>query len=234
MFFGTGCDETVQLIAEVMYAKKPYTLIMQSVLIHPTISESIPSPIAKVRTGSKFSSSEVVLANEVDVCIVGAGFAGLAAAYKLKQAGQSVVLWKQGIVSAGVFTPKLSDGTPLNWGGTFIGAGHDRLYALIKEFDCETYPTYTDGQNITIIDGKIKTYSGAIPRINPVTLIDSGVAIDLLNQMARQIPIETPWNAHNANELDSQTIRADQFIVAPSNFACKENTPSADYRDFFL
>lgn len=40
---GTGCDEVVQMIAEVMYAKAPYTSICQGVHIHPTVSELIPT-----------------------------------------------------------------------------------------------------------------------------------------------------------------------------------------------
>lgn len=47
-FFGTGCDEMIHMIAEVMYAKKPYTLINQSVLIHPTVGEMIPSLLKKL------------------------------------------------------------------------------------------------------------------------------------------------------------------------------------------
>jgi cation diffusion facilitator CzcD-associated flavoprotein CzcO len=35
---------------------------------------------------------------EVDVCIIGAGFAGLAAGYKLKQAGKSVAVLSEATV----------------------------------------------------------------------------------------------------------------------------------------
>jgi monoamine oxidase len=65
---------------------------------------------------------------KVDVCVIGAGSAGLAAARKLKRAGRSVaVLEARERVVGRVFTEVLPDGTPLIWGGTLIGAGHDRL-----------------------------------------------------------------------------------------------------------
>jgi monoamine oxidase len=81
---------------------------------------------------------------EADVCIIGAGFAGLAAGYKLVQAGKSVaVLEARDRVVGRVFTEVLADGTPLNWGGTFIGDGHDRLYALVREMGLETCRQYT-------------------------------------------------------------------------------------------
>jgi pyruvate/2-oxoglutarate dehydrogenase complex dihydrolipoamide dehydrogenase (E3) component len=40
---GTGCDEAVQGILDVMYAGKPYTTITHAVHIHPTVSELIPT-----------------------------------------------------------------------------------------------------------------------------------------------------------------------------------------------
>ena len=40
---GTGGDEVVHSILDVMYAKAPYTLIQRAVHIHPTVSELIPT-----------------------------------------------------------------------------------------------------------------------------------------------------------------------------------------------
>lgn len=40
---GTGGDEAVQSILDVMYAGKPYTTITHAVHIHPTVSELIPT-----------------------------------------------------------------------------------------------------------------------------------------------------------------------------------------------
>ncbi len=40
---GTGGDEAVQSILDVMYARKPYTTITHAVHIHPTVSELIPT-----------------------------------------------------------------------------------------------------------------------------------------------------------------------------------------------
>jgi pyruvate/2-oxoglutarate dehydrogenase complex dihydrolipoamide dehydrogenase (E3) component len=40
---GTGCDEVVQMVAEIMYARAPYTVLERGVLIHPTVSELVPT-----------------------------------------------------------------------------------------------------------------------------------------------------------------------------------------------
>ncbi len=42
-FLGTGCDEVIQLIADVMTAGAPYTSIQRCVHIHPTVSELVPT-----------------------------------------------------------------------------------------------------------------------------------------------------------------------------------------------
>jgi pyruvate/2-oxoglutarate dehydrogenase complex dihydrolipoamide dehydrogenase (E3) component len=47
-FLGTTCDEVVQLIAAIMSAKAPYSVIEQTVFIHPTVSELIPTLLSKL------------------------------------------------------------------------------------------------------------------------------------------------------------------------------------------
>jgi pyruvate/2-oxoglutarate dehydrogenase complex dihydrolipoamide dehydrogenase (E3) component len=41
--FGTGGDEAIHSILDVMYAKAPYTVIQRAMHIHPTVSELIPT-----------------------------------------------------------------------------------------------------------------------------------------------------------------------------------------------
>jgi pyruvate/2-oxoglutarate dehydrogenase complex dihydrolipoamide dehydrogenase (E3) component len=42
-FLGTGCDEVVHGILDMMYAKAPYTMLQRTVPIHPTVSELVPT-----------------------------------------------------------------------------------------------------------------------------------------------------------------------------------------------
>jgi len=146
---------------------------------------------------------------EADVCIIGAGFAGLGAAYKLKQAGKSVtVLEARDRVGGKVFTQVLPDGTPINMGGTWLGEGHERMLALARELGIETYRQYVHGDNLMILDGKVHRYSGTLPRINPLALIDVGLAMQMLDWMAGHVPLDAPWDADKAHEWDSTTIGA--------------------------
>ena len=46
---GTGCDEAVHSILDVMYAKAPYTVIQRAMHIHPTVSELIPTMLGELK-----------------------------------------------------------------------------------------------------------------------------------------------------------------------------------------
>jgi pyruvate/2-oxoglutarate dehydrogenase complex dihydrolipoamide dehydrogenase (E3) component len=46
---GTGGDEAIHSILDVMYADKPYTVIQRAVHIHPTVSELIPTLLGELQ-----------------------------------------------------------------------------------------------------------------------------------------------------------------------------------------
>jgi pyruvate/2-oxoglutarate dehydrogenase complex dihydrolipoamide dehydrogenase (E3) component len=46
---GTGGDEAIQSILDVMYAKAPYTVIQRAMHIHPTVSELIPTMLGELQ-----------------------------------------------------------------------------------------------------------------------------------------------------------------------------------------
>src|SRR3954462_4730770 len=87
---------------------------------------------------------------ETEVCIVGAGYAGLTAGLRLKQVGRdALVLEARDRVGGRVYTEHLLDGTWLDFGGTWFGPGQDRAYALAEEMGVGTYPTWNEGDKTT-------------------------------------------------------------------------------------
>jgi pyruvate/2-oxoglutarate dehydrogenase complex dihydrolipoamide dehydrogenase (E3) component len=46
---GTGGDEAIHSILDVMYAKAPYTVISRAMHIHPTVSELIPTMLGELK-----------------------------------------------------------------------------------------------------------------------------------------------------------------------------------------
>jgi monoamine oxidase len=146
---------------------------------------------------------------EVDVCIVGAGLAGLTAARRLSQAGQSVVVLEaRDRVGGRVWTRRTATGVPVDMGGCFVGPQHERMHALTKEMGVSVFPTFVDGFNVLATGGKVRRYKGDIPRISPVALLSAAAAIARMNGMAKSLPIEAPWDATHALEWDAQSVRA--------------------------
>jgi len=45
---GTGGDEVVQVLLDIMYAKAPYTVVQRAMHIHPTVAEFLPTVLSKL------------------------------------------------------------------------------------------------------------------------------------------------------------------------------------------
>ena len=46
---GTGGDEAIHCILDIMYAKAPYTVLQRAMHIHPTLSELIPTMLGDLK-----------------------------------------------------------------------------------------------------------------------------------------------------------------------------------------
>ena len=146
---------------------------------------------------------------ETDVAVVGAGFAGLAAARAVVAAGaDAVVLEARDRVGGRVVNAEIGGGKVVEMGGQWVGPTQDRLYALAAELGVATFPTHSDGDNLLRVDGKLRRYSGTIPRLGPLALLDVHFATRRLNRVARRIDPEAPWEAEDAAELDATSVGA--------------------------
>ena len=144
---------------------------------------------------------------EVDVVVVGAGFAGLAAARHLVAARRSVaVVEARDRVGGRVRNQSIGAGHVVEVGGQWVGPTQDRVLALAKDLGVETFPTYDTGSRVLHFGGKRGTYKGTIPRINPVVLADVGRAQARLESLAKKVPLEAPWTAARAETWDAVTF----------------------------
>jgi len=141
---------------------------------------------------------------DVDYCVVGAGFAGLTAALRLKQAGRSVALLEaRDRVGGRTFTVTRPDGTWIDRGGAWIGPGQDRIYAMMDEFGVPEYKQHNDGDAMMIVDGKKHRYGGTIPwTMSPWAVTNLGLCLRAVEKMCKAIPREAPWEAKQAEEWD--------------------------------
>jgi monoamine oxidase len=146
---------------------------------------------------------------EVDVVVVGAGLAGLAAARALVAAGRDVVVLEgRDRVGGRTLNERVGPGEDdvVELGGQWVGPTQTRLLALARELGVATYPTFATGDSLFAWGGRVRRYRGTIPRINPIVLADVGQAMARLNRMARTVPLDAPWRAARAAAWDAQTF----------------------------
>jgi monoamine oxidase len=148
----------------------------------------------------------------VDVVVVGAGLAGLAAAHRLAQAGRSVtVLEARDRVGGRVWNHDLGHGHVSERGGTFVGPTQDHIAALMRELRVSTFPVYDRGDDVYVAGGTRLTYSDRGPfGTAPPDPSIAGPLADLvlgIDQLSTTVPVAAPWTAANAAALDRQTLQ---------------------------
>jgi monoamine oxidase len=168
---------------------------------------------------------------KADVVVIGAGFAGLSAARRLRAKGLSVIVVEaRDRVGGRTRNQDLAangfPGRVVEMGGQFVGPmpdepatasvptqavfnPQDRILALANAVGVGTFKTYNAGNyiNYTATGGAVP-YSGAT-RIPPdASAANAGLALGLLNQMATQVPTDAPWTAANAAKWDGETAES--------------------------
>lgn len=147
---------------------------------------------------------------DADVVVVGAGFAGLAAARRLEAGGATVVVLEaRDRVGGRTLNHLLPDGQPIEIGGQWAGPSQDRLLTLARELNVATFPTYGEGWHLLFYRGRRLRHRGLIPPLLPPhVLVDFVQAQIRLDRMARTVPLEEPWTAPRASQWDDMTLDA--------------------------
>ena len=144
---------------------------------------------------------------EADVCVVGAGYAGLTAARRLAQHGKTVVVLEaRNRVGGRIWTQPLADGSPVDRGGAWLAPYHDAILALAAEVGVSTYKTYVRGKHLLVDGDRTRRYTGLIPKISPLAVVSIALAQARIDRMSKQVPLDAPWTARRAVEWDRRTV----------------------------
>ena len=145
-----------------------------------------------------------------DVVVVGAGFAGLAAARELDKRGRDVVVLEGRDRVGGRSSTATIAGVPVDLGGTFVGPTQDAVVAMADELGCQTVPTHSRGKNLIRWRGKVRAYRSTIPRLSILELLDVSRIQWRFERVCRRVPVDEPWTSPIADTLDSKTL--DQWL----------------------
>ena len=142
----------------------------------------------------------------VDVVVVGAGFAGLSAAHDLVDQERSVVVLEgRDRVGGRVCTGEIA-GVKVDLGGTWVAKQHTAIRAIAEQVGATLVPQFITGRSVLSVGGKQSTYTGTIPKISPVALVNMGRIQYALDKLAKTIDVDAPWNSPRAAELDAISL----------------------------
>src|SRR3984893_1784326 len=113
---------------------------------HERSSEAVMSHTIGMQPRTEQELTGAVTETKTDAVIVGAGFAGLAAARELVQLGHTVlVLEGRDRVGGRSCTTSIA-GVSVDLGATFVGPNHDEILKVAADLGCQNVPTYTRGR----------------------------------------------------------------------------------------
>lgn len=152
--------------------------------------------------------------NIYDVIIIGAGYAGLSAALRLKDSNIKNICIVEGQYRIGgrVWSEKaiLDNGDSVYWdaGAAFVGPHQNRLLWLADRYNVEPYKVHCKGKNVTKYNDEVIKYSGLIPKKytfdHLLSLLDTNHLIAKCDSLCQRINLtDINKSDFNENELIS-------------------------------
>lgn len=142
-----------------------------------------------------------------DCIVVGGGAAGCRAARSLSEAGQKTLLLESRDRLGGrTYTQTAACGMPVDVGGQWLGPGQNRALALADELNIKLWPQPQQGANLLRLQGKTRQFTGNIPGLPLLSLLEMQTSIWRLDALARRIIAEAPQDSPKAEHWDRITV----------------------------
>jgi monoamine oxidase len=139
----------------------------------------------------------------------------LAAARALADRYDVVVLEARDRVGGRTIGHAFANGVTVEMGGQWIGPSHTEMLRLVDELGLQTFPTYDDGDGLTILDGVRHRWDGASLGLPAGSEAEIERLHRLIDSLAEEVPLDAPWRAPAAAELDHQTVES--WLTAATN-----------------
>ena len=149
--------------------------------------------------------AERVTAN---VCVIGAGYAGVTAARELMRRGKDVyVLEARDRVGGRIWSVERR-GHRVDIGGAWIGPAQSEAARWRASSMLRCIRRTQRASNVLFIDNEVKRFRGTVPRLSPIALASLALGMARLDLMAKRVPLEAPWEAKRARAWDAQSAGA--------------------------
>jgi monoamine oxidase len=140
--------------------------------------------------------------------VVGAGLAGLTAARALVAAGAEVAVLEARDRVGGRTLSRPAGRAVFDLGGQYVGPRHERIRQLARQLGVQTAPTPHQGTKWIELAGRRSSYTGNIPALPPLALLQLQLVIRRLDRATREVPSATPWSARHAEVWDAHTAES--------------------------
>lgn len=134
--------------------------------------------------------------------------AGLKAALELVVVGRSVIVLEANDRVGGRLKAGEEHGHKVDFGGQWVGVGHDILIEQARRYGIELYPQFETGKTVMQLLGKIVQFTGPVPRMPFLSLLELLRLQRRWERDKKWVPADSPWSSPKAAEWDSITLES--------------------------
>ncbi|MFM7457519.1 MAG: flavin monoamine oxidase family protein [bacterium] len=138
-----------------------------------------------------------------DVCVVGAGAAGIYACKLLQEQGKSFVcLEARSRVGGRIYSQKLANGNHIELGAQWLAkSGQTRFASLVKEHKYKPLVNFQDGLTVFLKDNQKQLLENGVYPLSSLGELDVYRVGQQIDQLAKKIAAAKPWHFPSLDQV---------------------------------